>query len=359
MATEALLPIGAAYTGATQSAIDSAKAAAGADYFPTVFDPSTVHRKGHAVVGVGRAGLGKSLDGFKLYYEVHGSGPIKVAFVMGLNNTCFGWLPQVEHLAKDARYSCLVFDNRGVGNTETPAGWYTTSGMAEDTFELLEYLDWIPAGGADQSRTVHVAGVSMGGMIALEMARQRPAVLKSLTLISTTPGRRFRTPTYGVTSLVRVLGGRVFGFDSEQYRLNRLITTLFPQSWLSQPSRQDPQRTNQQVLYDMFKWRFHFTTRQSLHGAVSQMKAALTHHIPDAALAQIDASVPKIAILTGDEDYLVDPRNSEYLSSRLATAQLVKFDKAGHALGNQLAGEVNRVLEEVIREGEERSQGGA
>ncbi|TKY88225.1 hypothetical protein EX895_002935 [Sporisorium graminicola] len=356
MATEALLPIGAAYTGATQSSLDSAKAAAGNNYFPTVFNPATVHKKGHAVIGKGRTGLQKgSTDGFKLYYEVHGSGPVKVAFVMGLNNSCSGWLPQVEHLSKDSRYSCLVFDNRGVGNSETPAGWYKTSDMAQDAFELLEDLGWIKEGQTKPS--VHVAGVSMGGMIGLEMARQRPQVIASLSLISTTPGRRFRTPTYGLTSLARVLGGRTLGFDSEEYRINRLITTLFPTSWLSQPHPSDPQgRTHQQVLYDMFKWRFNFTTRQSLHGAVSQMKAAVTHNVPDADLDRINKTVGKIAILTGDEDYLVDPRNSDYMREKLTTAEFHKFDHAGHALGNQLADKVNAILEKVIEEGEAKAK---
>lgn len=358
MATEALLPFGAAYQGATQSALDTAKSTAGDSYFPTVFNPSTVSTKGRAVVGVGRASLTKSgaLDGFKLYYEVHGRGAIKVVFVMGLNNSCFGWLPQVEHLSKDERYSCLVFDNRGVSNSETPAGWYKTSEMAKDAFDLLESLGWIAQAGEQQKRSVHVAGVSMGGMIGLEMARQRPEVISSLSLISTAPGRRYHTPTYGLTSLARVLGGRVLGFDSEQYRLNRLITTLFPSPYLAKPSTQDPKRTNQEVLYDMFKWRFHFTTRQTLHGAVSQMKAALSHNIPDADLERINKNVPKICILTGDTDYLVDPRNSDYLKDKLTRAEFHKFESAGHALGNQIADRVNGILEKVIAEGEEKSK---
>lgn len=354
MATEALLPFGAAYDGATQSDLDRAKSTAGSSYFPTVFNPSTLSTKGRATVAVGRASLTKNgpLDGFKLYHEVHGSGPIKVVFVMGLNNSCFGWLPQVEHLSKDKRYSCLVFDNRGVSNSETPAGWYKTSEMAKDVFDLLKSLGWI----GEEGKRVHVAGVSMGGMIGLEMARQRPEVISSLSLISTAPGRRYHTPTYGLTSLARVLGGRVLGFDSEQYRLNRLITTLFPAPWLAQPSAKDPNRTNQEVLYEMFKWRFHFTTRQSLHGAVSQMKAALSHNIPDADLERINTKVPKICILTGDTDYLVDPRNSDYLKQKLTSAEFHKFEVAGHALGSQIADRVNEILEKVIAEGEERSK---
>ncbi|SPO30045.1 related to alpha/beta hydrolase [Ustilago trichophora] len=359
MATEALLPFGAAYTGATQASLDSAKASAGAEYFPTVFNPATVHSKGRAVVAKGRASLTKgseTKEGFKLYYEVHGNGPVKVVFVMGLNNSCFGWLPQVEHLARDPQYSCLVFDNRGVSNSETPTGWYKTSDMAQDTFDLLEHLGWIKQGA---KRSVHVAGVSMGGMIGLEMARQRPELLASLTLISTAPGRRFRTPTYGVTSLARVLGGRTLGFDSEQYRLNRLITTLFPTTWLSQPSSKARSQTNQEALYEMFKWRYAFTTRQNIHGAISQMKAALTHNIPDADLDRINRSVPKICILTGDTDFLVDPRNSDYLKNKLTTAEFHKFKDAGHALGNQIAEKVNQILEKVIAEGVKAVEKGA
>lgn len=350
MATEAVLPIGAAYTGATQSDLDKSKASAGDAYFPTVFNPATVHQKGHAVVAKGRASVTKgATDGFKLYYEVHGTGPVKVIFVMGLNNSCFGWLPQVEHLCKDKQYSCLVFDNRGVSNSEIPAGWYKTSDMAQDAFDLLDHVGWLEKG----KRTVHVAGVSMGGMIGLEMARQRPEVIASLTLISTAPGRRFGTPKYGLTSLARVLGGRTLGFDSEAYRLNRLITTLFPEPWLAEKSPKDDRgRTNQQVLFDMFKWRYHFTIKQSLHGAVSQMKAALTHNVPDNDLERINRSIPKICILTGDTDHLVDPRNSEYLRDHLPTAEYHQFKNAGHALGNQIADQVNSILEKVIAEGE-------
>lgn len=35
------------------------------------------------------------------------------------------WLPQVEYFAKDDRYSVIVLDNRGFGNTDTPSGYYS------------------------------------------------------------------------------------------------------------------------------------------------------------------------------------------------------------------------------------------
>lgn len=48
-------------------------------------------------------------------------------------------------------------DNRGVGNSDTPSGVYSTSEMAKDILELLEFVVWI----AD--RSLHVVGISMGG----------------------------------------------------------------------------------------------------------------------------------------------------------------------------------------------------
>lgn len=97
-----------------------------------------------------------------------------------LNSTSFSWAPQVEHFGRDPRYSILVFDNRGVGNSGTPRGPYTcvtlshlsisitqmcvtprrTSGMAEDVIVLLDYLGWT------EERSVHLLGLSLGGMIA-------------------------------------------------------------------------------------------------------------------------------------------------------------------------------------------------
>ena len=82
-----------------------------------------------------------------------------------------------------SQYSVIVFDNRGVGNSETPRGPYTcvnlllslvglmdesrpmcrTSGMAEDIVALLDYVRWTEKG------QIHVVGVSLGGMIAQGM----------------------------------------------------------------------------------------------------------------------------------------------------------------------------------------------
>lgn len=61
------------------------------------------------------------------------------------------------------KYSCLVFDNRGIGQSDKPLALYSTSEMAKDTLELLDHVGWT------DKRQLHVVGTSMGGMIAQEL----------------------------------------------------------------------------------------------------------------------------------------------------------------------------------------------
>lgn len=191
-----ILPFGAAYSGASanygKEHLDAANSnsSEAADKGLTVFSPETYSSGGLLRIARDRITPGKveppSADalakgarapdakeqGFQIWHEVHGKGPQKVVFIMGLNNSCFGWLSQVEKFARDERYSVLVLDNRGYGNSETPSeyGTYKTSEMAKDVLEVCDHLGW------KQKRQLHITGVSMGGMISLEVAKQQPEV---------------------------------------------------------------------------------------------------------------------------------------------------------------------------------------
>lgn len=67
-----------------------------------------------------------------------------------------------------------------------------TSDMALDTLEVLDHLGWT------EKRTVHVVGVSMGGMISLELASRVPQRIASLCLISTTAGTGTNLPPVSI-----------------------------------------------------------------------------------------------------------------------------------------------------------------
>lgn len=93
-----------------------------------------------------------------------------VQWIMGLGGMKYAWQRQTKdfgHTQAD-KYSCLVYDNRGIGDSDKPRARYSTSEMAKDVIEVMDHLGW------NDTRQLHVIGISMGGMIAQEVVSLRP-----------------------------------------------------------------------------------------------------------------------------------------------------------------------------------------
>lgn len=116
---------------------------------------------------------------------------------MGLGAFKSAWQRQTLHFGHEQskRYSVLILDNRGMGDSDVPLMRYSTSEMARDVVEVLEHVGWLPRGVLQPSsstpptpppeRTLHVLGISMGGMIAQELACLVPQHLSTLNLLCT------------------------------------------------------------------------------------------------------------------------------------------------------------------------------
>ncbi|MEU7880155.1 alpha/beta fold hydrolase [Microbispora bryophytorum] len=115
------------------------------------------------------------VNGITINYELEGEGPETVVLVNGLADDLATWEAQVPALL-DAGLRVLRFDNRGIGASDKPAGPYTSRLLADDAKALVDHLGLTG---------IHLAGVSMGGMIAQEYALAYPDDLKSLTLACT------------------------------------------------------------------------------------------------------------------------------------------------------------------------------
>lgn len=90
---------------------------------------------------------------------------------MGLGGFMKTWQRQLKdfgHTEGD-KYTSLVFDNRGMGESGKPLLRYTTSEMAKDLIEIFDHVGWT------EPRSVHVVGISMGGMIAQELVCLNPS----------------------------------------------------------------------------------------------------------------------------------------------------------------------------------------
>ena len=117
----------------------------------------------------------------KLYYEVHGRGE-PLLMIMGLGSSSATWSPVlVTELSR--RFQTIVYDNRGTGQSDKPAIPYSLEMFAGDAIALLDAL---------KIERTHVFGVSMGGMIAQELALGHPSRLQTLTLGCTTCGGKQR-----------------------------------------------------------------------------------------------------------------------------------------------------------------------
>lgn len=141
-------------------------------------------------------------NGQELYYEIHGSGP-PLVLVMGIGYDASLWkLAQVGALAE--HFTVVIFDNRDAGRSTRATEPYTTADMADDVAALLDGLGLA---------RVSVLGLSMGGLIAQELALRHPERVDRLVLagVGASPARSAFDPI-GVWSWVKShdAGGETF-----------------------------------------------------------------------------------------------------------------------------------------------------
>jgi 3-oxoadipate enol-lactonase len=138
-----------------------------------------------AVPEVAHPGCGRSLftdSTPRLHYTVreprHGQAPrhtIVLSHALGCD--VMMWDALANHLAADCRVIC--YDHRGHGLSDAPTGPYTMAELADDAARLIEAL---------QTGPVVFVGLSMGGMVAQELALRHPGKVKALVLANTTSG---------------------------------------------------------------------------------------------------------------------------------------------------------------------------
>src|SRR5205807_3418957 len=116
-----------------------------------------------------------------------GSG-MPLLLIQGLGYGRWSWEPSLPGLAE--RHRVVYFDNRGIGESDKPAGPYTARAMAGDALQVLDDA------GVDRA---HVLGASLGGMIAQELAVAAPERVDKLVLCCTTPGGAATVPMPQVT----------------------------------------------------------------------------------------------------------------------------------------------------------------
>jgi 3-oxoadipate enol-lactonase len=230
----------------------------------------------------------------KIAWEAHGDGP-PLLLIQGLGYARWSWDPIVPALA--GRYRVIAFDNRGIGESDKPAGPYTARAMADDA---LQVLDEAGVGGA------HVLGASLGGMIAQELVAARPGRVQKLVLCCTHPGVLIGFPMPAVTVRLFEESGALDPAEA----LHRFVVNALGE---------DP---SPEVVDGLYQGRLAHPLDPA--GWHAQAAAGMTFAGVDEAI------VAPTLIVTGTADNVVDPRNADLLAERIPRARVERFDGLGH-----------------------------
>jgi len=235
----------------------------------------------------------------EMFYVEAGAGE-PLVLIMGLGGDHLGWGFQFGAFAE--RYRVVAFDNRGAGQTDTPDLPYTTRMMADDTRGLMDALD---------IRRARVVGVSMGGMIAQELALHHPDRVRALHL-----GCTLARPDGYLTTLSA-------SWRELRAQMGREFTLRAIGPWLFAAATYNERPEFVEMIFQNALTNPH---PQSLTGFVRQTEAVATHDTL-ARLAEIRCPT---LVSVGEEDILLPPRFSRELAAGLPGARLELVPGAGH-----------------------------
>lgn len=241
--------------------------------------------------------------------------------VQGVGAAGNAWRPQMDGLA--ARYSLVAFDNRGIGRSTIENGTkgrLTIEDMASDALALATTLGF---------ERFHLAGHSMGGVIAQEIALRAPARVKSLAFLCTfargKDGAKMSLPIL-ITALRMRIGTRAM-------RRNAFLGLIMPERYLRQIDRAE--------LAGQLHPLFGHDLAEQPPIAMTQLRAMARYDASD-RLAQL-ASIPTL-VVSASEDRISPPANGRALAAAIPGAKYVELSDSGHGVTIHRAREVNTLL---------------
>lgn len=237
----------------------------------------------------------------RLWYERRGSGePLLVITGFAISSAIFE--PLLDLYAR--RFDCITYDHRGSGRSGARLRPTSMPELAADAARLLDALG---------VQSAHVYGVSMGGMVAQELALRFPERVRGLILGCTTAGGPLAVrPSLRELRVISAIAAGELRKPGRPW----LATFLFSPDF----RREHPER----VAFLLEHFHRH---RPSPHGAAAQWWATVFHDTV-ARLPRIQAPT---LVLHGEQDVLSPLGNAELLADRIPSAELAVVPGAGHA----------------------------
>lgn len=248
----------------------------------------------------------------RIYYQLHNPHALRgttVTLLHGLGSCGDDWFLQLPALSNF--YQVLTVDLRGHGRSNQLAGWPVMADFSKDVAGLLEALGGYPT---------HVVGLSLGGAVALQLAADRPDLVRSLTLVNTFA--RIHVARVGrMRTFVRVA---LLAFGP-MHRMGRWVANeLFPYENQAQVREMAAARIsgNQRSAY----------VRSMLAVARFDLRSRLT-----------DISAPTLVVV-GDRDTTIPIEVKAELAQGIPEARLEVMTGSGHASPIDAPEAFNRML---------------
>ncbi len=241
-----------------------------------------------------------------MYYEVYGEG-FPLVMIMGLGANTNWWDPfLIEEFSK--HFKVVIFDNRGAGRTDKPEVEYTIKMLADDTVGLMDHLG---------IKRAHILGVSMGGMIAQELALNYPERVEKLVLCVTSPGGGVAVPPKPEAMTVFTMD-RSKMTDDEIAR--ETIKVLYPEEYIREHPEVIEASIERVSKYPIPPGAF-----------MRQVNAIMNFNAYD----RLESINKPTLVVSGGKDILVPPENGKLIAEKIPNAKLVIFEDSGHGLITQ------------------------
>ncbi len=252
------------------------------------------------------------IDETRLYWSECGDGP-PLVLVHGLGSSGRDWAAQVERFAD--RYRVLRIDLRGHGRSERAQGPYSIAQFARDVAVFLRRKEAAPA---------HVMGLSMGGMVALELAAGAPALVRRLVVVNSVADMRLRSWHDVWVYASRRLAVQALGM--------RRVGRLLARKLFVKPEQDELRRT--------FVRRWAQNDKQAYLWA---MDAIMRWSVAD-RLGRIPTPT---LLVSSDEDY-TPVRAKRRMAARMPNAEVAVVEEARHALPVERPAAFNATVEAFL-----------
>lgn len=251
-----------------------------------------------------------------LHYTVTGQGPVAL-LIQGVGAVGDVWRPQVEALSGE--FTCVTFDNRGIGRSAA-TGALSIEDMALDALAVLEAI------GCERA---HVAGHSMGGVIAQAVALVAAHRVKSLALLCT-----FRRGSQATAlSPAMIWRGLRTRIGTRAMRRRAFLEMILPDHLFA--------RVDISALAAQYGALFKRDLADQPSIIMRQLRA-LAAYDAGAALASL-ATIPTV-VVSARHDRIASQAFGRALADAIPGAEFVLLNDAGHAAPIHVAHAVNALL---------------